>query len=41
VQRLLARLQQQTQEEKRHDANGALHKTGQRGRRAGTPDLSR
>jgi A/G-specific adenine glycosylase len=41
VQRLLARLQQQTQEETGHDTNGALRKTGQRGRRAGTPDLSR
>jgi A/G-specific adenine glycosylase len=34
VQRLLARLQAQTQEDTRHDANGELRKTGQGGRRA-------
>jgi A/G-specific adenine glycosylase len=41
VQRLLARLQEQTQEDTRHDANGELRETGQRGRGAGTADLSR
>lgn len=41
VQRLLARLQKQTQEDNRHDTNGELRETGQRGRGAGTADLSR
>ncbi len=40
VQRLLARLQEQIQEDIRHDANGAVRKTRQRGRGTGTPDLS-
>jgi A/G-specific adenine glycosylase len=39
VQRLLDSLREQLPEELRHDANGALRKTGQRGRGPGTPDV--